>query len=103
MAWLPCDGVLPKRWGLIYAQCSAPHSFASTRADMGSLCTTLQKAPTRPVRWALRMGVAVPDGGTTRAQLGRCGGHAGTALTGWRICYIFTSGSRNILLGYSLI
>jgi hypothetical protein len=37
MAWLPYDGVLPQRWGLIYAQRSAPHSFASARADMGSL------------------------------------------------------------------
>jgi hypothetical protein len=38
MAWLPCDGVLPKRCGLIYAQCSAPHSLASACADMGSPC-----------------------------------------------------------------
>jgi hypothetical protein len=82
MAWLPCDGVLPKRWGLIYAPGSAPHSFASARADMGSPCITLQKAPTRPVRWALRKGEAVLDVGNARAQRGRCGGHAGTALAG---------------------
>jgi hypothetical protein len=43
---------------------------------------TLHMAPTRPVRWALRKGVAVLDGGTARAQRGRCSGHAGTALAG---------------------
>jgi hypothetical protein len=100
MAWLPCVGVLLKRWSLIYAQCSAPHSFASAHADMGSPCTTLLRAPTRPVRWVLRKGKAVPDDGTARAQCGRCGGHVGTAVAGKAHWLARGDGQRSQGLGH---
>ncbi len=50
MTSLPSESVLPKRWGLIYAQCSAPNSFAGACTDIGSLAY----GPSRMVRWALR-------------------------------------------------